>query len=239
MLHSNSLLYKIISAVGVKIIAGVEWLVRRNSINNDVFDLHDFLWVASVEADYEKILAELNALLHGGKNIHDFSKLSPEQQRIVQPEKWKSYIFSAYGNFVQQNCERCPDTFNAISKIPNIRSAMFSVFEPGTHLQPHRGPYCGLLRYHLALIVPHDNSQCGIKINGKTYHWQQGRSLIFDDTFEHEAWNHSTEKRVVLFIDFERPLPFWLKPLNRFMIWLIGSSPFVKNILANINRLEQ
>jgi len=239
MLKNNSVIYKIISATGVRIIAGVEWLIRRNSLNKDVFETSDFPWVASVEADYEKILAELKGLFHGGRNIHDFSKLSPEQQRIVQPEKWKSYIFIAYGNFLQKNCNQCPVTFSALRKIQGLHSAMFSVFEPNTHLLPHRGPYNGLLRYHLALMVPAENKLCGIKINGKTYHWQQGRSLIFDDTYEHEAWNHSGEKRVVLFVDFERPLPFWLQPLNRFMIWLIGRSPFVKNILANINRLEQ
>jgi len=239
MLKNNSVIYKIISATGVRFIAGVEWLIRRNSVDKDVFETEDFPWVDSVEADYEKILAELQLLFQAGKTIPDFSKLSAEQQRIVQPEMWRTFILCAYGNYVAMNCKQCPDTFSAVKKIPGLRSAMFSVFEPNTHLLPHRGPYNGLLRYHLVLMVPAENELCGIKINGNTYHWQQGRSLIFDDTYEHEAWNRSKEKRVVLFVDFERPLPFWLQPLNKFMIWLIGSSPFVKNILANINRLEQ
>ena len=28
----------------------------------------------------------------------------------------------------------------------------------------------------------------------------------FDDTYEHEAWNRSTTDRIVMLLDFERPL---------------------------------
>ena len=30
--------------------------------------------------------------------------------------------------------------------------------------------------------------------------------MIFDDTYEHEAWNDTDRTRVVLFVDFVRPL---------------------------------
>ena len=38
-------------------------------------------------------------------------------------------------------------------------------------------------------------------------HWEEGKSMIFDDTFNHEVWNDTDETRVVLFVDVLRPLP--------------------------------
>ena len=36
--------------------------------------------------------------------------------------------------------------------------------------------------------------------------WREGKSLVFDDTYEHEAWNETDATRVVLFLDVVRPL---------------------------------
>ncbi len=58
------------------------------------------------------------------------------------------------------------------------------------------------------LIIPEPREAVAIRIDGTVHHWDEGRALIFDDTFEHEARNESNHTRVVLFIDFERPLKF-------------------------------
>jgi aspartyl/asparaginyl beta-hydroxylase (cupin superfamily) len=68
-----------------------------------------------------------------------------------------------------------PKTYNLIKKIPNCTLAMFSVLLPGKKLAPHRGPYNGVLRYHLSLIVPkapkNELKGCFIKVNGKNHYW--------------------------------------------------------------------
>jgi ornithine lipid ester-linked acyl 2-hydroxylase len=239
MFRKNSTAYRIIAFTGIQLIGAVEWLIRNNSANEIYYATDTFPWIKKVEQYYNAILSEVTHLLQAGEKIPDFTMLSEEQQRIVEQKKWKSFILKVYGNDVAKNCKQCPETYKALQHIPGISTAMFSVFEAGTELQPHRGVYAGLLRYHLALIIPEDFQACGISIQHITYHWRAGESVVFDDTFEHKAWNNSTEKRVVLFVDFEKPLPFWLRPLNKFMIWLIGSSPIVKNILGNINRLDK
>jgi beta-hydroxylase len=58
--------------------------------------------------------------------------------------------------------------------------------------------------------------------------WCEGRSLVFDDVFEHEAWNDSDEIRVVLFVDFERPLPPVWAAVNRALIAVVQRSPLVQ-----------
>jgi aspartyl/asparaginyl beta-hydroxylase (cupin superfamily) len=32
--------------------------------------------------------------------------------------------------------------------------------------------------------------------------WQEGKCIVFDDTFRHESWNKSNTLRVVLMLDF-------------------------------------
>jgi aspartate beta-hydroxylase len=55
---------------------------------------------------------------------------------------------------------------------------------------------------HLPLIVPED---CALVVGGETHRWQEGRAIVFDDTFEHEAWNRGTRTRVVLIVDIWNP----------------------------------
>ena len=74
------------------------------------------------------------------------------------------------------------------------------------------------MRLHLGLIVPEPREAVGIRIDGEVHHWEEGRALIFDDTFEHEARNESGHTRVVLFIDFERPLKFPARFVNRALL---------------------
>jgi len=36
--------------------------------------------------------------------------------------------------------------------------------------------------------------------------WREGEAWVFDDTIDHEAWNDSDEKRVIVMIDIWNPL---------------------------------
>jgi ornithine lipid ester-linked acyl 2-hydroxylase len=43
----------------------------------------------------------------------------------------------------------------------------------------------------------------GIRIGSESRHWQEGSALIFDDAYEHEAWNETGHPRVVLFVGLQ------------------------------------
>ena len=49
-----------------------------------------------------------------------------------------------------------------------------------------------------ALAVP---PSCEFRVGAETRAWREGRAWVFDDTFEHEAWNGSDEPRIVLIFD--------------------------------------
>ena len=85
-----------------------------------------------------------------------------------------------------------------------------------------------MLRHHLALIIPEPESACGIRVGDQVRHWQQGRSLVFDDTYEHEAWNNTEVDRVVLFLDIIRPLRPQMNWVNQTIIRAVARSPFVR-----------
>src|SRR6185503_7920864 len=69
----------------------------------------------------------------------------------------------------------------------------------------------------------------GIRVGGEVGRWHEGSSLVFDDTFVHEAWNLTDATRVVLFVDFVRPLRGPMKAFNALVIKAIAYSPFVQD----------
>ncbi|MDQ2726316.1 MAG: aspartyl/asparaginyl beta-hydroxylase domain-containing protein, partial [Actinomycetota bacterium] len=112
---------------------------------------------------------------------------------------------------------------------PDLTTAFFSILSPHKKIPEHRGPWRGVLRYHLALRVPEPASQCGITVGGESATWEEGRSLLFDDGYDHQAWNDSDEVRVVLFVDVLRPLRAPADQVNRALVRAIGRSPFIKD----------
>ncbi|WP_406817912.1 aspartyl/asparaginyl beta-hydroxylase domain-containing protein [Mycobacterium sp. M23085] len=194
--------------------------------DKEFFDPKDFAWVADIEADWRKVRAELDALLPYAADIPTFQELQPAQQALTQDDGWKTFFFYAYGLKARANCRRCPETAKLLKKMPGMKTAFFSILAPGKHLPPHRGPWKGVLRLHLALLIPEPAEMCAIRVGSQTRHWEEGRVMIFDDTYEHEAWNRTDGVRVVLFVDIMRPMRFPANLLNAAFTWLIAM-PFV------------
>jgi beta-hydroxylase len=219
---------------------GMEYVIRRSSKSGTrtYFDPRDFPWTKELEADWTAIRTELDEVLAKAERIPEFSDLSPPQAAIVEGTAWKSFFLFVTGEKVKPNCERCPRTTALLERIPGMQSAFFSILAGRTRIKPHTGPYGGVLRYHLGLRVPSPASGCGIRVGGDVAHWSEGKSMIFDDSHEHEAWNDTDEARVVLFVDFERPLPKPLSWVNRLVLDLVARAAFALELKANLARAE-
>ncbi len=198
------------------------------------FDPSEFAWIAGLEAGWTAVRDELRALLRERGRIPSVEELSPEQAKIVQNDKWKSYWLYAYGRRIAENCRRCPETARLVRTIPGMKTAFFSILAPRAHLAEHLGYYAGFLRYHLGLIVPRQKEACRIRVGSEVAHWEEGRSLVFDDTYPHEVWNDTDEERVVLFVDFARPLPFLLSVLNDAVIRVFSRTAWAQEIVENL-----
>lgn len=211
-----------------------ERYIARHSRLGDpaVYDPAVFDWVPALEAQWRAIAAEYHALLDRAEPIPPFHEISHEQRSITSDDRWRTFVLHAYGVEAPRNCALCPQTAAAVRAVPGMQTAMFSILEPGKHLPPHRGPYKGLLRVHLALQVPGNGSSCWIEVAGQRLHWREGRVLVIDDTAVHSAANEADSRRCVLFLDVLRPLSPGADRVNRALLALVRRSPFGRQARA-------
>lgn len=218
----------------------IEWLNRLASkVGNDpVLDCRRFDWVPAVEAATDAIVAELRKVL-ATVYIPSPQDILENQSVLSDDDQWKLFFLYGYGHRDAHNCDLCPATFQAVKSVPGLQSVMYSILEPGKRLRPHRGPYNGFLRYHLGLVVPDGGRTSGLRVADRICHWRKGASLIFDDSYDHEAWNESAEQRVVLFVDFERPLRFPINYLNRLVLFLVRQTPPIRQAIGNLDKYRE
>jgi len=150
-----------------------------------------FPFTKVMEANWKIIQNELHSLPK--EAFMDF----PEAH--LYEKGWGVFSLYAFGQKLSRNCLLCPETTKLVETIPGLATASFSWLKAGTHIKPHVGYKDSVLRCHLGLIVP---DQCMIRVGNETKSWEEGKCMVFDDTTEHEAWNHSNTDRVVLLIDF-------------------------------------
>lgn len=82
--------------------------------------------------------------------------------------------------------------------------AMVKVYalRPGAWLRPHFGSH-GRLAAHLGLVVP--EGCCSLTVGGQKTTWEEGKAIVFDDAFVHEARNVGDRSRLVLGMFFVHP----------------------------------
>ena len=228
-------------SAGEKILLPIERFIGKRSLVGDAtfFPLERFPWVSHIEQNAAVIRQEVEALLEDRENLPNFQDISKDQIEITDDDRWKTLFLYGYGFEAELGVELMPRTAALMREIPGMTTAMISILSPRKHILPHRGPYKGVLRYHLGLIVPEDAESCRIRVGDDIRHWEEGKSLVFDDTFNHEVWNDTEETRVVLFVDVLRPLPFPESFINRLIIRAIGISPFVLDAKRNNQAWER
>jgi ornithine lipid ester-linked acyl 2-hydroxylase len=216
---------------GAAVLRGFERYVLRSSLvpTTPFLDPDAFPWVANLEAHWQEIRAELDRVLERRDDLPNFQDISVDQATITDDDRWKTFFLFGYGFKSEGNCARCPRTAELLEQVPGMTTAMFSILSPGKHIDAHRGPYRGVLRYHLGLRIPQPSDASGISVGGEVRHWAEGRSLVFDDGYEHFAWNDTDGLRAVLFVDVIRPLRRPAADLNRALIKAIALSPFVRD----------
>jgi aspartyl/asparaginyl beta-hydroxylase (cupin superfamily) len=166
-----------------------------------IHDPSDFAWVDSVLDRTSDFVSELSALERQGRQSSGFHTVWPE---YTQNGEWAAFWLRLYGRTYTANAARCPKTLSVIESVPRQAGWLgFSAMAPGTHVAPH----CGFTNAKLRCHVPLELSPSGnrIRIGDTLYSWKVGEILIFDDSFEHEVWNDSQARRVVLIFDIFHP----------------------------------
>jgi beta-hydroxylase len=206
--------------------------------DHPVFDPTIFPFTRAFEERWEKIRAEAEAVLARGRRLPRVDEISPDHARIADGDGWRSYFLVGYGYRRERACRRCPETAALLETVPNLHSAFFSIMEPEQRLVPHRGPTKAIITWHLPLSVPARREDCRIRIAGDWYSWEEGRSLVFDDTYRHEVRNDTDEDRILLLIHLRRPVRFPGSLVSRAFLGAIRYSPFVQDARRNQDAWE-
>ncbi|HTS90224.1 MAG TPA: aspartyl/asparaginyl beta-hydroxylase domain-containing protein [Gemmatimonadales bacterium] len=227
--------------VGAFLVRSLERMIARASLigNPPFFVSSQFQWVKQLEDNWPAIRREVDAILPRRAELPNFQDISRDQAFLSQDDGWKTFFFYAYGIRADGNCARCPETTRVIESIPGMKTAFFSILSPGKHIPLHRGPYKGVIRAHLGLLVPEPKEQCRIQVGPEFAHWEEGKVMVFDDSYPHQVWNDTKGVRVVLFLDIVRPLRFPMNVLNAGILKLIAWSPFIKDAETNYKRWEK
>jgi aspartyl/asparaginyl beta-hydroxylase (cupin superfamily) len=230
-----------VKKTGKRVLQLTDRFISSQSLIGDapVFDPAIFSWVKDFEDNWEKVRAELDVVLQDRDSLPSFHDISPDQKRISKGDNWKTYIFYGLGHRVDSTCERCPETTRLLERCPELQNAWFSILKPGYRIPPHKGPTKGIVRIHLGLIIPEQREQCWIRVDDRVLHWDEGKCIVFDDSYEHEVQNNTGEQRVVLFFDVIRPLRTPGRVLNRIMLVLLKRTAYFQDARENIRQWEQ
>jgi len=230
-----------IKKTGKRLLHLTDRCISRQSLigNVPVFEPAIFPWIGDFEAHWKKIRAELDVVLQDRDALPSFHDISPDQKRISKGDNWKTFIFFALGHRVESNCKRCPETTNLLEQCPDLQNAWFSILKPGYRIPPHRGPTNGIVRIHLGLIIPEKRDQCWLRVDEQVLHWDEGKCIVFDDSYEHEVRNNTEQQRVVLFFDVLRPMRTPGRILNSIMLALLKRSAYFRDAQQNIRQWEE
>ncbi|HKC67117.1 MAG TPA: aspartyl/asparaginyl beta-hydroxylase domain-containing protein [Bacteroidia bacterium] len=168
------------------------------------YDTGQFLFLKPLVDNFSVIKEELLNLLAADKE-NQWMRTFPSYVKSDSYKAWKIFSFIFFYMKFPSHAKLCPKTAELVYSIPEILSCDYSFMKPHTHIMPHKGYTRMALRCHLPLIV--DNPElCKLRVGNEIVHWKEGELIIFDDSFDHEAWNNSDRNRVVLMFDIPNPL---------------------------------
>ena len=181
---------------------------------------------SELENSYPAIRIEVDKMMERYDDFVPFQHMSPDQTYISNDDRWKMFFLKVAGFKFKKNAEQFPVLMRILEKHKYVVSAYLSVLGPEKALNPHEGPWAGVLRMHMGIIIP-DNTKCHINIEGDKYYWDEGKVVLFDDTYNHYAVNETDKLRVILFLDIMRPMTWAYNAFNWFMLKACFLMPYV------------
>jgi Aspartyl/Asparaginyl beta-hydroxylase len=176
--------------------------------------------VQHLDAHWESILKEYNDA--SSTLASDYQ--TDTEHHILHEGKWDWHSYMTKGVVVNDQkatfLEKFPVTASILHELRRSNQlfegtpfgyAFFSTLHSHSKIKAHTAPMNFRLRIHLPLSVPlsaSDGSQrpaCGIRVGNAVREWTTGKSLVLDDSYEHEVWNDTAERRVLLLVDVWHP----------------------------------
>jgi aspartyl/asparaginyl beta-hydroxylase (cupin superfamily) len=170
-----------------------------------------FDWAADLEATAPELAKEVAGSLDldaDGLPYIGKQEESETWRSLAGRTDWSAVHFWNDALPNERALARFPKVRAVLERLPLVTSggapveAFLSILKPRTRIPPHFGNANHRLTVHLPLIVP---AGCGVKVGGEARETRFGRLMIFDDSYEHSAWNDSEAARVVLIFEIWHP----------------------------------
>lgn len=177
-------------------------------------DVSQYSWREAFEACFPAMRDEALKLLDGQADFRPYIRTNTARPQgdvhgMLENADWSTYFLWENGGPVDDHVAACPRTFQSvISGVPLCQigprapSVMLSLLRPGAHIPAHTGMINCRSICHLPLVIP-ENSK--FRVGETTIEWTEGQLIAFDDSVQHEAWNHSDKNRLVLIFDIWKP----------------------------------
>ncbi|XP_055657041.1 aspartyl/asparaginyl beta-hydroxylase isoform X2 [Falco peregrinus] len=159
--------------------------------------------VKSLEKNWKLIRDEGLAVMDKKRSL-----FLPEDENLREKGDWSQFTLWQQGRKNENACKSVPKTCALLERFPEATGCRrgqikYSIMHPGTHVWPHTGPTNCRLRMHLGLVIPKEG--CRIRCAQDNRTWEEGKVLIFDDSFEHEVWQDADNYRLIFIVDVWHP----------------------------------
>jgi len=168
-----------------------------------------FPWAKTLEAEWETVRDELEKVIG----------LSDDELKAKQSLGWMGAQYGAAeaygvewrtlglcdrGTWDEDNTRLFPNTCRLLRKtrVP-VMEAFFAKMPAGSVIQPHSDNVNFVLTAHLGLKVP--EGKCHINCGDARLDWKNGKCILMDTSYYHEARNDSDEDRYVLILRLWHP----------------------------------
>jgi len=193
------------------------YLFSHSRVKQPIIDTLQFKELDELRANWEIIRDEALALQQQG-DLENINQPGEDAYydvgfRTFHKYGWRKFYLKWYGYTHTSAQTMCPKTTEILSRVKNINGAMFAYMPANSELTRHLDPVACSLRYHLGLQTPNSND-CFINVDGQEYAWQDGKDLLFDETYLHFVKNNTEESRLILMCDFDRPVNIFGKAIN-------------------------
>lgn len=115
--------------------------------------------------------------------------------------EWTLIYLQSFMRLFKKNRAKFPFTTSILDKIPNCVFSGISVLSPNTEIAPHYGDTNGIVRCHLALVVPAPNPEIAMQVGDEIQGWTEGEILCFINVQKHNVWNKTKQRRYVIMLD--------------------------------------
>lgn len=215
----------------------IAWATRNPAHLRPMLSLELFPEHKVLESAAGIIRNEITAYLQQFQPLSANTSSNVTFGKAFTDDGWRLVMLQFYGKQYPGVQQYFPQTMACLRQCgTRVRIAMFSIVHPFTEIRLHVGPFRGSMRYHLGLVVPASDA-CYLQVSGETHTWNEGASLLFDDTYPHLVRNNTPHTRIILFLDIQRQAPS-LNPAMALVNHLICHSPLIHH-LSQLNEQNE